>query len=88
MAEQLSGVNGNLIRWAREFYNMSEEEAARSIGVSNEKYSAWESGSEFPTYARLKKSVTYFANHQLFFSFLNLRTFLLSRAIYAHYRIQ
>ena len=55
MAEQLSGVNGKIIRWAREFYNMSEEEAARSIGVSNEKYSAWESGAEFPTYAKLKK---------------------------------
>ena len=55
MAEQLSGVNGNIIRWAREFYNMSEEEAARSIGVSGEKYSAWESGAEFPTYAKLKK---------------------------------
>lgn len=55
MAEQLSGVNGNIIRWAREFYNMSPEEAARSIGVSTEKYSAWESGAEFPTYAKLKK---------------------------------
>lgn len=55
MAEQLSGVNGDIIRWAREFYNMSEEEAARSIGVSGEKYSAWESGAEFPTYAKLKK---------------------------------
>lgn len=55
MAEQLSGVNGNIICWAREFYNMSLEEAARSIGVSTEKYSAWESGAEFPTYAKLKK---------------------------------
>lgn len=55
MAEQLSGVNGDIIRWAREFYNMSPEEAARSIGVSNETYSAWESGTEFPTYAKLKK---------------------------------
>ena len=34
---------------------MSPEEAARSIGVSTEKYSAWESGAEFPTYAKLKK---------------------------------
>lgn len=55
MAEQLSGVNGNIICWAREFYNMSPEEAARSIGVSTEKYSAWESGAEFPTYTKLKK---------------------------------
>ena len=54
MAEQLSGVNGDIIRWARELYNMSEEEAAHSIGVSKEKYSAWESGTEFPTYAKLK----------------------------------
>ena len=55
MSEQLSGVNGNIIRWAREFYNMSPEDAALSIGVSNETYSAWESGTEFPTYAKLKK---------------------------------
>lgn len=72
MAEQLSGVNGNIICWAREFYNMSPEETARSIGVSTEKYSAWESGAEFSTYAKLKKSAMYFVNHQLFFSFLNL----------------
>ena len=55
MAEQLKGVNGKIIRWAREFYNMSPEDAALSIGVSNETYSAWESGTEFPTYAKLKK---------------------------------
>lgn len=77
MAEQLSGVNGNIIRWAREFYNMSPEEAARSIGVSTEKYSAWESGAEFPTYAKLKKISDVFRKPSAVFSFLNLRTFLL-----------
>ena len=33
MAEVLTGVNGNILKWAREFYNMSLEEAATAIGV-------------------------------------------------------
>ena len=38
MAEILTGVNGNILKWAREFYNMSLEEAANAIGVNYEKY--------------------------------------------------
>ena len=55
MAEALSGVNGNIIRWAREFYNMSPDDAAQAIGVDVTRYSNWESGTEYPTYAKLKK---------------------------------
>lgn len=36
MAEVLTGVNGNILKWAREFYNMSLEEAATAIGVDYE----------------------------------------------------
>ena len=51
MAEVLLGVNGDIIRWAREYYNMKPEEAATAIGVDLQRYSNWESGQEFPTYA-------------------------------------
>ena len=55
MAEALSGVNGKIIQWAREYYNMSSEEAAQKIGVDLEKYKDWEAGTDDPTYAKLKK---------------------------------
>ena len=55
MAEVLTGVNGNIIKWARELYNMPPEEAARAIGVDYERYCNWEAGTEFPTYAKLCK---------------------------------
>ena len=55
MAETLSGVNGKIIRWAREFYNMSPDEAAQAIGVDISRYMNWENGTEFPTYAKLKR---------------------------------
>lgn len=55
MAETLSGVNGEIIRWAREFYNMSPDEAAQAIGVELSRYLNWEEGTEHPTYAKLKK---------------------------------
>ena len=42
MAETLSGVNGKIIQWAREYYNMSYEEAAQRIGVDVDKYKNWE----------------------------------------------
>ena len=53
MAEVLTGVNGNILKWAREFYNMSLEEAANAIGVNYEKYCNWENGSDFPTFGRI-----------------------------------
>lgn len=55
MAEVLSGVNGNIIRWAREFYNMTPDEAAKSIGITSEKLLDWEEGKDYPTYAKLRK---------------------------------
>lgn len=55
MAETLSGVNGKIIQWAREYYNMSYEEAAQRIGVDVDKYKNWENGTDYPTYAKLRK---------------------------------
>ena len=55
MAEALSGVNGEILRWAREFYNMNAEDAAKAIGVDVERYCNWEAGTDHPTYAKLRK---------------------------------
>lgn len=55
MAEVLTGVNGQILRWARENYNMTPGETATAIGVDEARYLRWEDGEEFPTYAKLKK---------------------------------
>ena len=55
MAEVLTGINGNILKWAREFYNMSPEAAANAIDVDFERYCSWEAGTDFPTYAKLRK---------------------------------
>lgn len=55
LAETLSGVNGEILRWAREFYNMNAENAAKAIGVDVERYCNWEAGTDHPTYAKLRK---------------------------------
>lgn len=82
MAEVLTGVNGNILKWAREFYNMSLEEAANAIGVNCEKYCNWENGSDFPTYAKLRKvSDVFFISRAQYFSFQSHQHFLRLRAI-------
>ena len=53
MAETLSGVNGEILRWAREFYNMNAEDAAKAIGVDVERYCNWEAGTDHPNSAQL-----------------------------------
>lgn len=69
MAEALSGVNGKIIQWAREYYNMSPEEAAQKIGVDLEKYKDWEAGTDYPTYAKLKKMSDVFHKPSALFFF-------------------
>ncbi len=69
MAETLSGVNGEIIRWAREFYNMSQIEAAQAIGVDISRYMNWENGTEHPTYAKLKKISDVFRKPSAIFFF-------------------
>lgn len=49
MAEVLTGVNGQILRWARESYNMSTSETAMALGIDEQRYIKWESGEEFPT---------------------------------------
>lgn len=55
MSEILTGVNGAIIKWARERYNMSTEVAAQAIGIDRQRYERWERNEDFPTYAMLKR---------------------------------
>ena len=47
-------VEPRILRWAREFAGLPEEEAARRIGVSAEKLSDWEEGVSSPTINQLR----------------------------------
>ena len=69
MAEGLTGINGEIIKWAREYYNMTSDEAAKAIGVDVDKYSNWENGIEFPTYSKLKKTSDVFHKPSALFFF-------------------
>ena len=46
MAEMLTGINGEIIKWAREYYNMTQSDAALAIGVDIGRYCNWEDGTE------------------------------------------
>lgn len=69
MAEVLTGVNGDIIRWARELYNLSIEEAASSLDVNVDRYIMWEKGEEYPTYAKLKNISSVFHKPSAIFFF-------------------
>ena len=73
MAEVLLGVNGDIIRWAREYYNMKPEEAATAIGVDLQRDAKWESSQEVPTYAHLTKFWKSGVSQALVSSFQNLQ---------------
>ncbi len=69
MAETLTGINGSIIQWARERYNMSADEAAHAIGIDLSRYEKWERNEEFPTYAMLKKISSVFKKPTALFFF-------------------
>lgn len=47
-------INNEVLIWAREELNISQEEAARRIGKGIEDIKKWEKGEDFPTYAQLE----------------------------------
>lgn len=81
MAEVLTGVNGQILRWARENYNMTPGETAAAIGVDEARYLRWENGEEFPTYAKLKKVSEVLISQALSFSSPSRRRSTMSRGI-------
>lgn len=85
MAEAMLGINGEIIRWAREYYNMQPDEAATAIGVDLQRYTNWESGQEFPTYAKLKRSVRFSESRVPSFSSQSRQYCRRLKATYGHY---
>ncbi len=56
MAILRAAVEPELLIWARESRGLSIEQAAKSIGVSEERLSAWELGNAKPTVKQLRKA--------------------------------
>ncbi|HEY44939.1 MAG TPA: ImmA/IrrE family metallo-endopeptidase [Anaerolineae bacterium] len=55
MANYVSGVNPEILRWAREKAGYSQEEVARSLKKDIEDINKWETGQSLPTYNQLEK---------------------------------
>jgi len=58
MAERISAINSKILIWARETSGTTIQEAKEKFG--EDKLAAWENGTEFPTYAELKKIGSYY----------------------------
>lgn len=48
-------VNNEVLIWAREELNISQDEVARRMGKKVEDIANWENGDDYPTYAQLEK---------------------------------
>lgn len=55
MANYATGVNPEILRWAREKAGYSLDEVARSFKKDTEAIARWESGDAHPTYGQLEK---------------------------------
>ena len=55
MAEYMTGINPDIIKWARERSGYTLKEVGDSVNKDAETISNWESGSSAPTYAQLEK---------------------------------
>ena len=53
---QRAHINPDLLVWARETMNLSQDEAAQKIGVSEERLRMWEEGTAEPTIKQLRKA--------------------------------
>lgn len=48
-------INKDILIWAREELNLSQEIVANKMGRKLEDVQAWENGEDYPTYAQLEK---------------------------------
>lgn len=56
-------VNKEILIWARQELNLSQDIVAKKMGKKIEDIQAWEEGKDFPTYAQLEKlSYTIYKN--------------------------
>ena len=59
MAEEMLGFNGEIIRWAGEYYNMQADEAATAGGVHLHHYTNWKHEQKSPACAKLKRAMRF-----------------------------
>lgn len=55
MAEYMTGINPDIIKWARERSGYTLKEVADSVSKNADTISNWESGSSAPTYSQLER---------------------------------
>lgn len=55
MAGQISGINPEVLIWARERAGLAVEDVAQSMGKDPDVIASWESGESSPTYVQLEK---------------------------------
>ncbi|MEK7585803.1 MAG: ImmA/IrrE family metallo-endopeptidase [Patescibacteria group bacterium] len=55
MASISFNLSSAVLEWARKSMGYSLEQAAKKIGVPNERYEAWEKGEKLPTYKQLEE---------------------------------
>ena len=48
-------INNDILVWARQELNITQEEVADSMGRNIEDIVNWEEGKDYPTYAQLEK---------------------------------
>ncbi len=53
---KLKGVNGQVLKWARESLGLTVEQVADKLKKPKSLIEAWEAGDDFPTYAQLDKA--------------------------------
>lgn len=54
-SKSVTGVNPQILRWARETVNMTIDQAASSLKRNSEEIESWENGTASPTYSQLEK---------------------------------
>ena len=55
MPKTLTGINPDVLRWARERSGLSVADVARKFSKSLDAISGWEAGETSPTYVQLEK---------------------------------
>lgn len=68
-SERMTSVTPSRLKYAREYYGLSIEEASKRANVKPEALAAFETGNEFPTYPMLERLSELYNRPLLFFFF-------------------
>ncbi len=70
--EKITVVNKEILKWAREQYNLDIDTVARRMGRDAQVIDAWENGEDFPTYSQLEEMAQMYKRPLAIFFFSNL----------------